>query len=407
MKNKNTKSTKKISRQTIDLSYTELKYVIEKHDLVISKDSLLYQLLDSEPVSSSIDTIGSKMLKKESDWHSVVSALCNPDFKVSSTIVYPDRVVSMNYCSNRSKIDTIIACLTKDERIYLSYPWEPNEILADNFTAIDINSAPYAEVDKMQFTFDGLVSFAAAVDSLRTIMLGSIISRKFISDFRLPIDHLDLMLQLSLEDKSFDARWLMTLVRIFTPHDSPLSNIELTKKGFNELVDLGLVINEEENQWSPTSKFLDLTSNWILPLPVVYHEVTVINPDEHQEIISSLILRGNGPICLIDFNKANENSFGIDFQILDPSSYWLLLMGRITPPKADKKQVPKSKPAYKCPSCGAMINNGQKFCTTCGNQLPEKLELMQDDTPQVKVCANCGAELKLDTKFCTKCGTKA
>lgn len=63
--------------------------------------------------------------------------------------------------------------------------------------------------------------------------------------------------------------------------------------------------------------------------------------------------------------------------------------------------------ASKCSSCGAMINKGQKFCTTCGNQLPEKLEVKLDDTPQVKMCANCGAELELDAKFCTQCGAKA
>jgi len=73
----------------------------------------------------------------------------------------------------------------------------------------------------------------------------------------------------------------------------------------------------------------------------------------------------------------------------------------------------------KCPSCDVTVKENQKFCTSCGNKipenmkasnisakLPENLEPVIDDTPEVKKCLSCDTELKPGAKFCTKCGTK-
>ena len=64
------------------------------------------------------------------------------------------------------------------------------------------------------------------------------------------------------------------------------------------------------------------------------------------------------------------------------------------------------KSIYKCPSCDAIVNKGQKFCTSCGSKLSENLEDAIEESSNVKKCSNCGTELKLGTKFCTECGTK-
>lgn len=60
---------------------------------------------------------------------------------------------------------------------------------------------------------------------------------------------------------------------------------------------------------------------------------------------------------------------------------------------------------YKCPSCRALVDKNQKFCTRCGEKLPENLEPVQEE-PIIKTCPVCGAVFKPDTKFCTHCGTK-
>ena len=57
-----------------------------------------------------------------------------------------------------------------------------------------------------------------------------------------------------------------------------------------------------------------------------------------------------------------------------------------------------------CVKCGAVLEEGQKFCTVCGTKVGEEpaapVQHMQSLT-----CRSCGAALKEGQKFCTKCGT--
>ena len=57
-----------------------------------------------------------------------------------------------------------------------------------------------------------------------------------------------------------------------------------------------------------------------------------------------------------------------------------------------------------CVKCGAVLEEGQKFCTVCGTKVGEEpaapVQHMQSLT-----CCSCGAALEEGQKFCTKCGT--
>ena len=48
-----------------------------------------------------------------------------------------------------------------------------------------------------------------------------------------------------------------------------------------------------------------------------------------------------------------------------------------------------------CPSCGAPVATGAKFCSNCGQ--PQ---------PQAKFCPECGTRCEAGSKFCMNCGTK-
>ena len=53
-----------------------------------------------------------------------------------------------------------------------------------------------------------------------------------------------------------------------------------------------------------------------------------------------------------------------------------------------------------CSSCGAVNDNGTKFCLECGNKL-------EDPVVSVKtVCPNCGTSIAEGLKFCGECGQK-
>lgn len=49
----------------------------------------------------------------------------------------------------------------------------------------------------------------------------------------------------------------------------------------------------------------------------------------------------------------------------------------------------------KCKNCGTAINNGDKFCSKCGNTLSE-----------TKKCTKCGKEVDVNAQACPECGEK-
>ena len=48
-----------------------------------------------------------------------------------------------------------------------------------------------------------------------------------------------------------------------------------------------------------------------------------------------------------------------------------------------------------CPKCGSPVESDSKFCTVCGEKIPEKEEVR---------CKVCGYELEEGAKFCPNCG---
>lgn len=63
--------------------------------------------------------------------------------------------------------------------------------------------------------------------------------------------------------------------------------------------------------------------------------------------------------------------------------------------------------AVKCPSCGAAVATGAKFCGVCGTKI-EAIPVEPEDpmNPDILICGACGAENPLGIKFCVECGNK-
>lgn len=89
------------------------------------------------------------------------------------------------------------------------------------------------------------------------------------------------------------------------------------------------------------------------------------------------------------------------------------------------EQVKKLKGVVSCPHCGADVQYGMMFCSTCGSrmevptveaQVPvEPIPTEQTSAPSQMVvpapayrfCTTCGMKLEEGCAFCTNCGTKA
>jgi len=72
-----------------------------------------------------------------------------------------------------------------------------------------------------------------------------------------------------------------------------------------------------------------------------------------------------------------------------------------------EKEEEAAASASKCPSCGAAVAAGAKFCGVCGSKIEANpVEPEVDREPDILICGACGAENPLGTKFCGECGNK-
>ena len=56
-----------------------------------------------------------------------------------------------------------------------------------------------------------------------------------------------------------------------------------------------------------------------------------------------------------------------------------------------------------CPTCGADVAKGYRFCIACGTRVPEEEKPEEKTAP---VCEKCGAEAEEGAVYCINCGAK-
>lgn len=69
--------------------------------------------------------------------------------------------------------------------------------------------------------------------------------------------------------------------------------------------------------------------------------------------------------------------------------------------KSYKQQVQDIKGVMCCTQCGAEIQAGVAFCSSCGAPMPK---VQQTNTEDLVRCEGCGAMVKKEARFCTSCG---
>ncbi len=57
-----------------------------------------------------------------------------------------------------------------------------------------------------------------------------------------------------------------------------------------------------------------------------------------------------------------------------------------------------------CSQCGAVIENGDKFCGSCGS--PQEDKTVQSDPSQMAVCPACEEQIPATANFCPCCGSR-
>lgn len=82
--------------------------------------------------------------------------------------------------------------------------------------------------------------------------------------------------------------------------------------------------------------------------------------------------------------------FGMGYMMIDQ-----MKQAQNQQPAQQAPQPAQAPQTVACPSCSAQINQGSKFCPSCGAKIESS-----------KKCPSCGAEVPANSKFCLECGAK-
>lgn len=66
-----------------------------------------------------------------------------------------------------------------------------------------------------------------------------------------------------------------------------------------------------------------------------------------------------------------------------------------------RQQILEIKGVARCPQCGAEVQSGTAFCSSCGAPMPKAQPVNTDD---LIPCEGCGSLVKKGVRFCTSCG---
>lgn len=66
-----------------------------------------------------------------------------------------------------------------------------------------------------------------------------------------------------------------------------------------------------------------------------------------------------------------------------------------------RQQILEIKGVARCPQCGAEVQSGAAFCSSCGAPMPKAQPVNTND---LIPCEGCGSLVKKGVRFCTSCG---
>ena len=71
-----------------------------------------------------------------------------------------------------------------------------------------------------------------------------------------------------------------------------------------------------------------------------------------------------------------------------------------------RNEINKIKGIVKCSNCGAEVNAGAVFCSTCGSKMPQEQKEEEAVPEGMRRCPGCDAVVPKENLFCTQCGMK-
>lgn len=71
-----------------------------------------------------------------------------------------------------------------------------------------------------------------------------------------------------------------------------------------------------------------------------------------------------------------------------------------------KTNILKMKKMKQCEVCDASLNINDKYCSKCGAEQPEIIEVETEESLVSNTCPNCNEKIEKGSSYCPKCGAK-
>jgi hypothetical protein len=257
---------------------------------------------------------------------------------------------------------------------------------------------------------EGFAAFTAIVDLCQEEALISALKRQYPGNVKFSSD--DLIKVDQRHQQGLDLRWLGQLAKFISPAPFYV-NVASLPVGLQELLTQQMLA-EKDNYYQPALRFYEACS--LLNACTGFSALTtrllngtkeaVAATWEHQHVAA---LRGLGSFWLLEFSPIGADDFRVNMGDVSADLLHKRLQAGISVHKAKSKPVLSSAPGPEdeitCPTCGAKLTGGTKFCNQCGATIPiPKSAGKSPESISMPVCSHCQAVVAANMKFCTQCG---
>jgi hypothetical protein len=293
---------------------------------------------------------------------------------------------------SRSTGGPYVAVATPDtdlDLLVLPTEYEVAALLDGLFDLTTLPSRPVAP--DVVVSFDGWIGVLAAADAQRSAELAAQLDRRPAPDAR--FDAGELHKQLASGTTGDDTRWAVTAFTPISPFElraAPPSGSAMME-GLKEadLVEVdGADTRLSDLGWDVTQLCSDAIKWGSVTL-----SSTASSPDVRMAEVT--VVRTPLRLGLGFWNGEDESR---EVTLLEPESEVAVEMIRrlLLIPVPSPEEVGS---ASSCPSCGAPVEPGQRFCARCGSSLEPAA------APKELACPSCGVDVDLNQgAFCWSCG---
>jgi len=355
------------SKNDVHITADELHAMLKMKGLTVSPNSPLVGLpaASVEVNQAALTTRG----LVTGEWAAAMTMLQEPGRCVRVLKTFPDQTVVQAFYGDGAS-DGLVGCWPEDGTMRIGFPYSSDDLLKDGATSLGVDLVLARDPITAELSPAGLAALASAIDVMRQRLLRSILDRN--TDVALDLRPGELHQAYADGLACADARWIVTLMHMLMPVGIPLPE-KLSDAGMAELTQAGF-LDVVGDHWQATDALARLTAYLKNPLPAVAHEAIVMAGEQVQHYAYVIAIRGDGPAWTFQFWQ-EEGRVGITFRSRLGGSYRRLLLEMLEPVFA---QAANDTPAVHstsateekfCTECGAAIQPGAAFCSSCGQKL--------------------------------------